>query len=137
MYDRWGKTVDPKTYEEKAKKVQCKISPGVLTDLVVFMPEGCKGLCRCRVFLGEKPIAPRAAKRYVAGEGYVVNLKDMNERVREDLPVLNWYVWNVDTKYPHTPWLSAQWLTEQEMYERKMYVALKDFLDRWKRLTGM
>jgi len=134
MYDRWEQSVPKNTAEADAIKVQCKVSPGVLTSLLIFAPSGCKGLLRCRVSLGEKPIAPRSGKSFLSGEGFIAEIRNAWEPIRADLPVLNWFLWNVDTAYAHKPWMSAEWIAEDEPYELLTYRSVKDLSETIKRM---
>lgn len=126
MYDQWRYTVAANTAEADAVKVEAKVSPGILTDLRVFMPPGCADLVKSRVFLGQKPIAPRSEGHYLAGEGYVADLHYMREPIREDLPVLNWYIWSNGTRYSHTPIMDAAWLSISEPWEKQMIDEIRE-----------
>lgn len=136
MQDRWEYTIPANTAEADAVRVECKISPGVLKTLMVYFPPGCENLARCRVSIGEKPIAPRSSSNYLAADGQNVDLKHLEEPIREDLPVLNWEVWNIDDTYDHTIWLSAEWTSEAEPYEKTLVRILGDFVGLMKRLIG-
>lgn len=137
MFDRWEYTIPANTSEENAVRVECKITKGFLRTLMVYFPPGCHGLARCRVFAGERPIAPRSAKNYVAADGMAVYIQYLNEPIQEDIPVLNWDVWNVDDTHDHTIWMSAEWLSEDKPYEMKMAEAVNEFVDIMKKLIGV
>jgi len=137
MYDRWEYTVPANTAEADAIRVKCKVTPGMLTRLRVYHPQGCENLVRGRVFLGEKPIAPRSSKNYLAGEGFVCDIRDARETISEDLPVLNWELWNLDDTYNHTPWIDAEWTSEYEPYEKKIHQSIHDFVTDLRRLIGL
>jgi len=137
MFDRWEYVAPADKTEAEAEKVVCKLSPGLLQQLRIFIPQGSKKYVRCRVFLGEKPIAPRSKGQYLSGEGFVVDLQDLREPIKEDLPVLNWFVWNTDATYPHTPWMSAAWLSIDVPYEKELLEEMKDFINIFKQMTGM
>lgn len=128
MNDRWSQTIPANTAEASAVTVECNISPGLLTKLIIYFPAGCQGLCRCRVLLGEKPIAPRSPKKYLAGEDMPIVLDQINELITENIPVLKWILWNVDETYSHTPWLIAEWISEDEPIAMKSYRMLKDLV---------
>ena len=114
MFEQWEYTIDENTLEVDREKETCKISIGILTDLFVFFPAGCHGLARCRVFLGEKPVAPRSAKLFIAGDDGPIDVRGLVEPIRPNLPVLNWELWNLDQTYPHTLWLGATWTPLEE-----------------------
>lgn len=137
MFDRWEYTVPANTAEVDAVKIECKISPGMLTDLVVFFPPGCHGLAKSRVFLGEKPIAPRSAKGYLAADAFAVELHHINELISENLPVLRWELWSPGSSYPHTLWMSAEWISAEEPYEKQTVTVIRDLVDIIKKLTGL
>lgn len=137
MFDRWEKTVPAGTSEDNMVKMNCKISPGVLTDLVVYFPSGCRGLVKSRVFLGEKPIAPRSAKGFLAADGHAIELHRINELISENRPVLRWEIWSPGTIRPHTPWMSAEWISAEEPYEKQAVTVIRDFVDIVKRLMGV
>lgn len=126
MFDRWENTIPANTAMKDAELVECKISPGILTDLLIYFPRGCQNLARCRVLLGQKSIAPRSPGNFVAGEDMPIELRNINERAVEDIPVLNWYCWNLDDTYEHTIWLAAQWMSEDAPYEKKTYSAVRE-----------
>lgn len=136
MFDRWEYTITANTSEALRKKVECKISPGTLTDLVVYFPPGCHGMVKCRVFLGEKPVAPRSAARYLAADGFAIELHNINELISENLPVLTWEIWSPDTAYPHALWMSAEWISAEESYEKQTVSILKEFTKTLRRLIG-
>lgn len=136
MNDRWEYTIPANTLEVDRIKVECKISPGLLTKLVVYYPPGCHGLARCRVFLGQKPVAPRTPAHYLAGNGMAITLDNVNEFITENIPVLTWEVWNVDDTYPHTPWMLAEWISEEEPVEHRIYAILKKLLKYWEDRIG-
>lgn len=134
MFDRWSYSILANTVEVDAIKVECKISTGLLTELGIYFPSGCKNLARCRVFLGEKPIFPRSAKNYIAANGLLIQAKDLNELITPNVPVLNWYVWNIDTAWPHEIWMYANWMSDEEPYQRSTYFALSDFITLLKKM---
>lgn len=136
MHDRWEYTIPADTAEADAVRVECRISPGVLKTLIVYNPPGCENLARCRVFLGEKPIAPRSKSNYIAMDGDMIVLRELNEPIRDDLPVLNWEVWNEDQTYGHTIWLAAEWISADEPHEKRAADLLADFVGLMKRLLG-
>jgi hypothetical protein len=135
--DRWEYTIPHNTSEAGAIKVECPISPGLLTDLFIYFPGGCKNLARCRVFIGEKPIAPRSAKHYIAADAQLIPLRMINELISDNLPVLNWWVWNLDDTYDHTIWMLALWQGMDEPVDLMTYRELKDLVDLWKKLIGV
>lgn len=117
MFEQFEYTIPANTSLANRAKQELKISIGILTDLFIFFPAGCHGLARCRVFLGEKPVAPRTPSSYVAGDDGPVNVNSLLEPIKPNLPVLNWELWNLDDTYTHTLWLGATWtpLTESEL----------------------
>lgn len=137
MFDRWEYTIPANTAEADAIRVECKVSPGVLKSLIVYFPAGCHGLARCRIFIGERPVAPRSAKNFIAAEDMAVSMMYLEERIREDLPVLNWDVWNIDDTYDHTIWMSAEWTSAEEPYEKTTARSLRDFVSMMRRLIGV
>lgn len=112
--DRWEYAIAANTAEESAHKEGCEISPGLLTDLFLYFPPGCKNLARSRVSLGEKPIAPRNGKGFYSGHGTLVELHGMRELISENVPVLNWYTWNLDETYAHNLIMWAEWIGQDE-----------------------
>lgn len=137
MFDRWEYKITHPTSEADREKVPCKISTGILTDLMIYYPEGCHGLARCRVFLGEKPVAPRSPKLYLAGNDTTILITDMRELIRPNLPVLNWEVWNVDESYDHTLWLAAGWISREELYEREALTVMEQIAKSMKELEKL
>lgn len=137
MNDRWEYKVARNTAEKDAKKIKCGVTPGTLKGLVIYFPPGCQCRARCRINLGERPIAPRSPSNYHAGDGMSIVLTDINEPIKYDMPVLNWYVWNLDTAWPHTLWLSAEWISVEEAYDKSMVNILRDFVDIMKKLIGV
>lgn len=134
MFDRWEYTIPANTAETAKKKQACKISRGTLTDLVIFYPAGCHGLARCQVYLGQKPIAPRNPSNYLAADDMPIIIRDLNERITGNRPVLNWFLWNVDETYGHTLWMSAEWISEDALLSKKTFLSIQDIADRLKRL---
>ena len=126
MFDRWEQRVPAGTSEENRLRLECKISPGLLTDLVVYFPPGCHRLVRSRVSLGEKPIAPRSAKGWLAADGYAVELHHVNELISENRPVLVWELWSPQTDWPHTLWMTAEWISAEVPYEQQAVMVLRD-----------
>lgn len=137
MNDRWEQTIPANTSEANKARVECKLSVGVLTKIMVYFPAGCQGLARCRVFLGAKPVAPRSPGSYLAGEDGAIVLEQMNEFISENRPILDWQLWNVDETYPHTLWMLAEWISEDEPVEERIYVTLKNLLELWQRRLGL
>lgn len=134
MFDRWEYTIPANTTEANAVKRECKVTRGVLTDLLIYFPPGCHNLARCRIFLGEKAIAPRDESNFIAADGMAIPIRYFNEPIKEDLPVLNWHCWNLDDTFDHTIWMSAQWIGLDEPYEAKMYQELKNLALLLKRM---
>jgi len=137
LFDRWEYTIPANTAEENAVRVECRISPGTLKSVHIFFPLGCQGLARCRVFLGEKPVAPRSAKNFISGDDTLVKIDNLHDLISENVPVLNWDVWNLDETFSHTPWMSAEWISADEPYEKTMTETLKDFVTIMKKLIGV
>jgi hypothetical protein len=119
VFEQWFHTTLANTSEANADRVQCKISNGILRGIYIYFPSGCCYLAKCRVFLGEKPVIPRSAKGYIAGEGTLVPATHLFDDITENLNVLNWIVWNEDTTYPHTLFLIAEWTSEDELKAQK------------------
>lgn len=134
MFDRWSKSISANTAEADANKNECKISSGLLTEIGIYFPSGCKNLARCRVFLGEKPIMPRSAKNYIAANGLLIVSRDLNELITPNMPVLNWFTWNVDTAFNHELWMYANWMSDEQPYQRATYFALSDFITLLKKM---
>jgi len=120
VFDRWEHTIPKATEEKDAVKVRCPITKGFLRALAVSFPPGCEGLARCRINLGERPVVPRSPGNWIAADSEIIHIQYLNEPIQDDIPVLNWHVWNVDTLYPHTLWMSAEWLSEEKPYEMMM-----------------
>lgn len=137
MHDRWEYTIPADTAEADAVKVPCKISPGALVGLRVYHPRGCRDLVRSRIMLGEKPIAPRSAKHFLAGEGFVCDMRNVWEPIKEDLPVLNWTLWNTDDTFPHTPWIDAEWISSDEPYALMTYRVVYELVNILKKVLGL
>lgn len=140
MNDRWEHTITANKAFASRDKLQLQISPGVLTKLIIFFPAGCQSLARCRVFLGQKPVAPRSAAHYLAGDNLAIVLDQMDESIKENLPELNWELWNIDDTYSHTLWLLAEWISEDEPYAMKTYRVtrnLASILTRMFRAIGL
>jgi len=137
IFDRWEYTVPANTAEDSAIKVECKISSGLLRGVGVDFPYGCNYLARCRVFLGEKPVLPRSSGSYLAANGRITEARYLNEKVRQDLPVLKWFVWNLDDTFPHTLVLEAEWQSEEEIYEKQTYLSVQDLTLTINRLVGL
>ena len=124
MYDSWEYTIPANTSEADRVRVPCKISPGTLTELVFHFPTGCHRLARCRVLIGEKPVAPRSSASYVAGNMWPIIIPDMHEAITGNRPVLNWEIWNVDEEMDHTIALDATWTAEEELQAERSLLAL-------------
>lgn len=137
LYDRWEYTIPPNTAEADKVRIPCPITPGFLRSLTVYFPPGCHGLARCRVFVGERPVAPRSGKHFIAANDMAVHIQYLNEPVQEDIPVLNWEVWNLDEAYPHTIWMSAEWISAEKPYEMKMMNQMDEFLSIMRKVLGV
>ena len=114
MFEQWQSTITANTTEANPVRRECKISQGVLKKVAVYFPFGVEYYARCRVLLGQKPLLPRSSSGYVTANGVLVDTGEIMERVREDLPVLAWEVWNLDDTNNHTLTLSATWVTKEE-----------------------
>jgi len=137
VYDRWEYTIPANTAEADAIRVPCPVTKGFLRSLTVYFPPGCHNLARCRVAVGLRPIAPRSPSNYIAADDMGVRIQYLNEPIWEDIPVLNWDVWNLDESYPHTIWMSAEWLSEEKPYEMKMAHMMEEFIATINRLMGV
>lgn len=137
MYDRWEYTIPANTAEADAKRVRCPITKGFLRSLMVYYPPGCMNLARCRIFAGERPVAPRSPANYMAGNGMAVHIRYLNEPIQDDIPVLNWHVWNVDELFDHTIWMSAEWISEEKPYEMKMMHQMDEFIQIMRSVLGV
>lgn len=134
MHDRWEYTIPPRTTEKNRIRVECPVSSGTLTRLCVYFPPGNYDLGRCRIRLGEKPIAPRSPSSFLTSNGHMIVLEDMEENIDENRPVLIWELWNLDMTWPHTPWMTAEWVGAEEPYAktsafsiRRLVAVLEDF----------
>lgn len=137
MFDRWEYTITKGTAEADAVRVQCHVTKGFLRTLTVYFPPGCQALVRTRVAVGERPIAPRSVKNYIAADGLAVQLLYLNEPMWDDIPVLNWDIWNIDTVNDHTIWMAAEWLSEEKPYEMQLVHQMAEFIDTIKDLIGV
>jgi len=137
VYDRWEYTIPANTAEADAIRVRCPVTKGFLRSLTVYFPPGCQNLARCRVSVGERPVAPRSSSSYIAADAMAVRIQYLNEPIWEDIPVLNWRLWNVDESYPHTVWMSAEWLSEEKPYEMKMAHQLEEFISLMRTIMGL
>lgn len=137
MFDRWEYKIPANTAEEDAFKVRCPITKGYLRSLAVYFPYGCQLLARCRISVGERPIVPRSPANYIAGEGMAIRIQYLNEPIQDDIPVLNWFVWNVDETHDHSIWMSAEWISEERPYEMKMMHQMDEFLELMRNLIGV
>lgn len=137
MFDRWEYTIPADTAEADKIRVKCPITRGFLRSITLFMPEGCWNYARCRVFVGERPIVPRSAGNFIALNGIAERIRYLNEPVWDDIPMLNWDVWNLDDTYDHTIWMSAEWLSEEKPYEMKMVHQMEEFLSLMRNLIGV
>jgi len=137
MFDFWEYTVPKNTAETALIRRECKISPGILTDIRVYFPLGVNSVAKARVYIGEKPVLPRSAKSYVTGDGADVGAIDIFEPITGNRPILNWDVWNTSTKNDHTLQLKATWVTEEEMAaDRALLAAMLNRLDSINRALG-
>ena len=137
MFDFWEYTVPKNTPETALIRRECKISPGILTDIRVYFPLGVNSVAKARVYIGAKPVLPRSAASYVTGDGADVGAIDIFEPITGNLPVLNWDVWNPSTEHDHTLQLKATWVTEEEMAaDRALLAAMLNRLDSINRALG-
>ena len=134
MFDRWQETIDASTSEADAEKVECKVSPGMLTEIGIYFPMGCANLARSRVFIGEKPVMPRSAKNFVGGNGQLIQALNLHELITPNIPSLNWYVWNLDDFYNHELWMYANWISDEEDPNRTTALVVTDMLNLWKQV---
>jgi hypothetical protein len=137
LNDRWEYNVSANTPEANAHKEECKISEGLLTDLFLYFPPGVKNLARCRVFLGEKAVAPRSPKGYYSGHGTLVEITGMKEHITENIPVLNWYVWNLDETYSHNLIMWALWIGQEEEDVRLTLEEIRELNRLLKGMVGL
>lgn len=137
MHDRWEYTIPANTAEADRKIVECPVSCGVLTRLTVYFPPGNYDFGRCRIKLGEKPIAPRSPGGFLTSNGHMIVIEDMEENITENRPVLTWELWNLDETWSHTPWMTAEWVGVDEPYNKTMARTLSDFVSIMKRLIGV
>lgn len=87
--------------------------------------------------MGERPIVPRSPANYIAGEGMAIHIQYLNEPVQDDIPVLNWFVWNEDETNDHTIWMSAEWLSEEKPYEMMMAHSMMELNTLLRNLIGV
>lgn len=137
MFDRWEYTIPANTAEADAVRVTCPITKGFLKSINIYFPPGCWGLARCRIFVGQRPIVPRSSANFIAADSALIPIRYLNEPVQDDIPVLNWDVWNLDQAYPHTIWMSAEWLSEEKPYEMQMAHQMEEFITVINRLLGV
>jgi len=137
VHDRWEYTIPANTAEADAIKIECPISMGTLTRLSVYFPPGNYDLGRCRVRLGEKPIAPRSPSNYLTSNGHMIVLEDMEELISENRSVLVWELWNLDETWPHTPWMTAEWYGHDEPYAKTTTRLISEFISVIKNLIGV
>lgn len=137
MHDRWEYTIPPRTAEADAIFYECPVSAGTLIRLIIYFPPGNFNLGRCRIKLGEKPIAPRSPAGFLTSDGHMIVIEDMEENITENRPMLTWELWNLDEMYPHTPWMSAEWVGVDEPYNKTMARTLADFVSLMKRMIGV
>lgn len=136
MHDRWEHKIPANTSHEDRLTVECPISPGTLTRLCVYFPPGNYDLGRCRIRLGEKPIAPRAPGHYLTSNGHMIILEDMEENITENRSVLVWELWNLDETWPHTPWMTAEWVGVDEPYAKTTAMSIRDLVKYLRGIFG-
>ena len=124
MYEHATYTIPANTAEVDRDVQELKISPGILTGLSVYFPPGCHSLPKCRISIGETPIAPRSAGGYITGNASTLPIEGIYELISDKRPVLKIELWNDDEEYDHTIHVTAKWLTEEEMQAEKSLLAL-------------
>jgi len=75
---------------------------------------------------------PRSPGHYVAADDMAIVLSQVNEKIKGNLPLLRWELWNIDDTYPHTLWLGAEWISEDEPLSLKTYKATQALVDLWR-----
>ena len=124
MYEHVTYTIAANTAEADRTTQELKVSPGILTGLSVYFPPGVHSLARCRIFIGETPIAPRSAGGYITGNNSTLPIEGIYELISDKRPVLKIELWNLDEEYDHTIHVTVKWLTEEEMQAEKSLLAL-------------
>jgi hypothetical protein len=124
VYEHRTYTIAANTAEADRTTEELKISPGILTDLSVYFPPGCHSLARCRISIGETPIAPRSRGNYITGNASTLPINGIYELISDKVPHLKIELWNLDEEYDHTIHVTAKWLTEEEMQAEKSLLAL-------------
>jgi len=138
VYEHVTYTIAANTAEADRTTEELKISPGILKDLSVYFPAGCHSLARCRISIGETPVAPRSQGGYITGNGGWLPIDDIYEPITGNRPVLKIELWNLDEEYDHTIHVTAKWLTEEETQaERTLLAAIHERIDKLVRsMTG-
>jgi hypothetical protein len=138
VYEYRTYTIAANTAETDRTTQELKVSPGILTGLSVYFPPGVHSLARCRISIGETPIAPRSAGGYITGNNSTLPIEGIYELISDKRPVLKIELWNLDYAYSHTIHVTAKWLTEEEMQaERTLLAAIHERIDKLVRsMTG-
>ena len=110
MFEQWHYTIPLGTAEADRVSVECPISKGVITRLVLQPMFGNENYGRCRVMVGAKIIAPRSSGGYITGNGFPVDSGPMEEPTKGNIPKLVWELWNLDETYNHEWIMSCTWI---------------------------
>ena len=90
-------TTDANTSKANAKKTELKLLEGTITNIIIFFPQGHKGLSHLQIFDGEVQILPTNL-----GENYSVISEDFKTNYQIHSPWnLILKTWNTDTVYDH------------------------------------
>lgn len=127
MFDQWHYTIPANTAETSKKTVYLSISTGIVTKVGVYFPFGCENLARCRVFLGNRPILPRSSRRYMHGNGVLIDTGDIKEPTRGQRLKIRWELWNIDDTFPHEITLNMTWLAS--LPEESIVLEVKTLTD--------
>lgn len=137
MYEHVTYTIAANTAETDRNIEELKISPGILVGLSVYFPPGCHSLTKCRIAIGDTPVAPRSRGGFITGNASTLPIEGIYEPITGNRPVLTIELWNDDEEYDHTIHITAKWLTEQEMQaERSLLAMIAQRIDSLARVLG-
>ena len=94
-------TITINTAEIDKNKLLCKLTQGIITQVILHFPAGCDGLARCQLYRGDYQIFPISPGSYFALDDITLPLNvfyPLDTKPYE----MNWHTWNIDDTHNHT-----------------------------------
>jgi len=133
MFYAWDIIIPKNTSEKEPVTQILKLTRGVITDLQIEFPDGCKKLVKVRLLHAEFQLVPLSRGEWVTGDGETVPTEPYYP-IRHEPFALKFIGCSPGTYYPHKVTVRVRMLPE---WIATPWQVMKDFVSVIKKLIGL